>query len=190
MSTTRNLTVATCGFIVGFVLTAVGPAYGQAAHSDTFTQDGLRHYIETDKAVYGLGEPVTILHRLTNLRDSAVHFVSADCCWFEFSIYLAGTKKWGVPEYCCQAITYESLCPDESLVDSAVWDQSGGGLWGDGLPAVPGVYTAYAAVTAKGLTDLDPDPIAMEISIQVIPEPATGILLGLAAGVCLRRPRR
>ena len=67
-------------------------------NSNSIVQDGIEYYIQTDKAVYDLGENVEILYRVTNLSDEAVMFVFAyqQQCFFE--IWDDETRIWGWPK--------------------------------------------------------------------------------------------
>ena len=46
-----------------------------SAISNSLVEDGIEHYIQADKAVYGLGEHVQVLYRMTNLREEQLRVI-------------------------------------------------------------------------------------------------------------------
>jgi len=54
------------------ILCLVGYAKATIIDSNSIIKDGIEYYIQTDKAVYDLGENVEILYRVTNLTDNPV----------------------------------------------------------------------------------------------------------------------
>jgi len=61
-----------CAGIVTLAL--AGCAKANLVDSNSIVQDGIKYYLQTDKAVYSLGENVEILYRITNLRDEEWRF--------------------------------------------------------------------------------------------------------------------
>jgi hypothetical protein len=68
--TKKSLNKLICaGLSIFFIIAS---AKATIVNSNFIVQDGIEYYIQTDKAVYYLGENVEILYRLTNLTDNPV----------------------------------------------------------------------------------------------------------------------
>jgi hypothetical protein len=84
-----------------------------SVNSNSIVEDGIEYYVQTDKAVYVLGEDVEMLYRVTNLRDEEVTFSVLPSPPWNFwvrvdgnDIFRAVNGWWGVP-------TEFTLGPDE-----------------------------------------------------------------------------
>ena len=163
-----------------------------APNSNSVVEGGIEYYIQTDKAVYNLGENVEILYRVTNVTENP--------------IYLGEGPSWS---YC-----YRSIVEDDA--DNGVWQWPGlqlptmppidfvlgaygsrecERLWNmmndngtfelpsDDFPVPSGLYT----VTGELYFYSSYEKVPVSVSIEIIPEPSTILLLGL--GVLLLKKR-
>ena len=55
------------------ILFITASAKAALVNSNSIVQDGIEYYIQTDKAVYNLGENIEMLHRLTNVGNQTLN---------------------------------------------------------------------------------------------------------------------
>jgi len=93
-------------------------------NSNSVVQDGIEYYMQTDKAVYALGENVQMLYKVTNLRDVYVEckFTCGpvyDRC--DYIVEKDGGRIWdNLSRASTDAITYLGL-PSSTSVDFTQW---------------------------------------------------------------------
>jgi hypothetical protein len=67
---------------------------GAAVNSNSKVEDGIEYYVQTDKAVYVLGEEVEMLYKVTNLRDEEVMFGFPHTPVWNFWVEKEGNDVW------------------------------------------------------------------------------------------------
>jgi len=177
--------------VLGYALTCP-LVYPAEAIGSTSTEiiDGLELFIQTDKSVYELGQEAQVVHRLTNLQETAVSFTcSEDPCWnvlvyennegldLYWDLILAGTDVWARNRSFAHVVWTYTLGPGEFVEYNTVWD----------LTDYEGNLVALGTYEVAGFT---PGP-AISTSVNVIPEPATLVLLCVPAmfGIIRHRHR-
>jgi len=151
--------------------------------SNSIVRDGIEYYIQTDKSVYDLGESVEMLYRITNLgvEDVTFGFKYQQQCSFE--VWDGETRIWYWPGRVNPAGSGFTLQPGEFKEYFKDWDM----IDYSGILINPGIYDVTGALMrlAPGYEDRY---VPVSVQIEVIPEPATILLLGL--GVLLLKARR
>jgi hypothetical protein len=157
-------------------------------NSNSKVEYGIEYYIETDKAVYDLGEDLGLLFRMTNLTDKEWELrwggpgrdivVEADgeagALW--------AWSWWIVVDTGPRSIR---LQPGESWEIVDVWPQLDYGGIPDpegGVPAAPGTYTVTGS--------FEPMEVSVSVNITIVPEPATIVLLCGGVLFVKKRPFR
>jgi len=165
--------------IVGLVL--VGCAKATLVDSNSIVVDDIEYYIETNKALYDLGEDVEILYRITNLRDEKWQVLDTAPLWM---IFVAPEEAewfdaiWKLFDPSPPGPGGLTLQPNESAEISVIWPQIDmqGTLYepGDDTQVPPGIYR----ITGR----LKPTDTNVAVDITVMPEPSSLILFvaGLA----------
>ena len=155
---------------------------------------GIEYYIETDKALYDLGEDIEFLYKVTNVTNENVLIYCSmspelnveiqnsdgDTIWLLFPLGLPYSH--GV-----------RLAPGESRVLSGYsWEMTDY----EDYPIEPGDYLEPGNYRVVGIMynqgwnlyqQGNPVPTEIAVEIMIIPEPATGLLLGLGSLGLLRR---
>ena len=197
--TNKNLKNLICAGIVTLVLAGcAGEARGTLSNSSSIVEDGLEYYIELDKAVYNLGENVEMLYRVTNLRDERMIFNFGNPLQYNFHITDATTasiwKYYLHSSECafCRMVSSFSLQPDESKEFNTIWNMINDNDTmnpNDDYPVQIGNYNVIGMLW-HGLRDpryggdkygyyKDKYYVPVSVSIEVIPEPASLLLLGM-----------
>jgi hypothetical protein len=165
-------------FVV-LVLGFAGIARANLVDSNSIIQDGIEYYIQTNKSVYDLGENVEILYRVTNLRDESVTF---DFGWYpvyQFWVEKEGEQIWSAIGTRLAVVTKLILMPGESRVfpddftPPFIWD-----MRDKGNLVKLGTYNVIGGLySVSGYYDYT----KVAVSIEIIPEPASILLLALGA---------
>jgi len=152
--------------------------------SNSIIRDGIEYYIQTDKAVYDLGESVEMLYRVTNLRDDDVDFIFTygpldnTCDWLVDKDEL---RIWdNLDRPVTTVFTSFKLNPSESYEYSHTWDMT----YKNGDDILPGNYTITGVL---GYPSSHERYVPVSVQTEIIPEPATILFLGL--GVLLLKMR-
>ncbi len=100
--------------------------------------------IETDKLIYGFGEPVAMTLHVTNTGASPQTFFFNDTCTSWFHVFSGSTEIWDSDLVCALILTEITLGPGESFTPGDVWGQiyEGGGQ----VPA--GYYHVFGEMLA------------------------------------------
>ena len=173
-------------FIVAVVIALgfVGKARATLIDSNSIVQDDIEYYIQTNKAIYDLGENVEILYRVTNWRDEEWTFTcmppaldilvtakeggDSDTIWF---------WSWSGIWPTGPAIFH--LEPGESLELNGIWSQIDlNDSWEieDDTQVLPGIYGIGGRIGKSAFNDpISNSLVTLEISI--IPEPGSLALL-------------
>ena len=181
--TKKSLKSVVCAGIV--ILALAGCAKANLVNSNSIIEEGIEYYVQTDRAVYNLGEEVQTLFRVTNVSGSPVDIgmVLAGDAWCDFFVTDDdNTDIWQwmrvMPP---SGWTMLHLEPDESREYQITWDMISDNATpfdrDDDYPVGPGLYNITGQLTLSNAYIHRRVPVS--VSIEVIPEPATVLLLGL-----------
>jgi len=185
----ENLKKLVCAGIV--ILAIAGCAKANLVNSNSIVEDGIEYYIQTDKAVYNLGEDVEILYRISNLTDQEWTVIDVGSLRF---IYVAPKGAewfdaiWEWFEPAPPGTNGFTLQPNGSVEVTAVWpqiDMQGTPVDpGDDTQVPPGIYS----ITAR----LRPTDTNVAVDVTIVPEPCSLILfvVGLPIVDYINRRRR
>jgi len=175
------------------ILFITASAKATLVNSNSIVQDGIEYYIQTDKAVYDLGEIVEILYRVTNVTDQEwevmgiaplrIIFVAPkDAEWFE-SIW-----QWFEPG--APGTTGLRLEPGQSSEINETWpqiDMQGTPEPGDDTQVSPGIYR----ITGFLFLHQHPTDTDVAVNVTIIPEPCSLAVLGTGfVGLILHKKGR
>jgi hypothetical protein len=124
-------------------------------NSNSKVVDGIEYYIQTDKAVYNLGENVKMLYRVTNLGDQEVNMWFPHSPVYNFWVAKDQEHIWRAVNAWWDVTTTLVLAPGESkefpdYEPPQIWDMSDT----DGNSVSPGRYTVIGGLYAgSGLWD-------------------------------------
>ena len=176
----KNLKSLICAGISILFITASAKA--TLVNSNSIVQEGIEYCIQTDKAVYDLGESVEMLYRVTNLLDEDVTlgWITADPFdYFDFWIMQDGIQIWEYPYLSVVlGFTIFHLDPYESNELQTVWnmmnDNGTSGLTDDDFQINPGIYDVIGELCL-----IEGERFPLSVSIQIIPEPSAFVLFGI-----------
>jgi hypothetical protein len=132
-----------------------GHLRGRRVNSNSKVVDDIEYYIQTDKAVYKLGENVQMLYRVTNLGDQEVSMWFPHSPVYNFWVAEDGQDIWRAVNGWWDVITTLVLAPGESkefpdYYPPQIWDMRDR----DGNLVSPGKYTVTSGLYAgSGLWD-------------------------------------
>jgi len=185
--TKKNWKAFVCAGIVTLVL--AGCARANLVNPNSVVQDGIEYYLQTDKAVYNLGENVEMLYRVTNVSENPVDIgmvlMGPWCDFFVTDDDDTDIWQWMrvIPPSGWEML---HLDPYESKQLQTTWDMiSDNGTFSnhdDDYPVGPGSYNIMGELILTGAYERVP----VSVGIEIIPEPATLLLLGLG-GLLLRK---
>ena len=124
--------------------------------------------LETDKAIYQLGETVYATHTITNTLDVSVDLEFRKAPGFDLWVLDYGETTWQAYTLFLTVVWTRTFEPGEILEFDYTWDMTDN----DGNPVLPGEYDMV------GVNYGDDNHVITNITI--VPEPATVILMGLA----------
>lgn len=178
----RNLMTGRRGEVVAvFLLLVLGTVQIAMAtpDSNSIIVDGIEYYIQTDKPVYNLGENVEMLYRVTNLGDESVTFSFGWDPVYQFWVEQDEEEIWRAIGTRLPIVLNLTLnpgefreFPDSFLPPNFAWNMrdNGGNLVDLGnYNMIGGLYDS--------LGNYDYTKVA--VSIEIIPEPASFLLLAL-----------
>lgn len=160
-------------------------------NSNSIIVDDIEYYTQTNKSFYDLGEYVEILHRVTNLRDEPLTFVFGVQQQCSFEVWDDGTRIWYEPKAVNPAGSVFTLQPGEFKEFLKDWDMiNDNGTYGteDDFMVSLGIY--YVSGQLFTTTPDGKIPESVSVSIKIIPEPATALLVGLGVLLVNRRKSR
>jgi len=155
--------------------------------SNSIVKDGIEYYMQTDKSIYDLEENVEMLYRVTNMGDKDVTFEficgpADDRC--DFMVDKDEERIWdNLNRSCLWVITSFTLSSFESKEFSWSWDM----IDLNDNQVIPGKYGVSGVLSDLGLAYSE-RYVPVCVPIEIIPEPATFLLLGLG-GLFLRKKR-
>jgi len=156
------------------VLGTVQLAKATPVDSNSIFKDDIEYYIQTDKAIYDLGETVEMLYRVTNLgiEDVTFEFAYQQQCSFE--VWDAETRIWGWPKQVNPAGSIFTLQPGEFKEYLKDWDMMNDNA---GTLVTPGNYDVTGRLAYFPIHDRY---VPVSVQIEIIPEPSTLLLLGVS----------
>jgi hypothetical protein len=160
------------------VITLCLTSFSKAENSNFQIMDNIKYYIQTDKSTYNLGENVKMLYRVTNLRDESVTLIFPHYPEYQFCVEQNNNRIWDAIGYRLLVMTYLTLLPGETkefpddFTPPFIWYMRNNGNELVNL----GTYNVIGELyDRKGTYDYT----KVSVPINIIPEPATFILLGL-----------
>lgn len=162
---------------VVMVFSLVGVASATLVNSNSIIEDSIEYYFQTDKSIYDLGENVEMLYRVTNLSDEDVTFVFTvgpvdDRC--DFMVDKERLRIWdNLTRPSSDAETFFALGPLEVMNFYWSWDMADF----DGEQVIPGHYDITGALSDLNLDYIE-KYVPVSVQIDIIPEPATLLLVG------------
>ena len=180
--------------VIGTILVAVvlgfaGVAKANLVNSNSIIEDNIEYYMQTDKAVYDLGENIQMLYRVTNLTDetwSVTAFIPVMVIIVEEREGESFNEIWPCEQYPLALVPFH-LEPNGYADISVIWPQIDTmGTWEieDDTQVSPGIYRISGSFHSRSAVDS-----TVAVDITIVPEPAT-ILLLVLGGVGLLRKRR
>ncbi len=190
--TKKNVKNLICAGISILFITASAKA--TLVNSNSIVQDGIEYYIQTDKAVYDLGEIVEILYRVTNVTENPISLGEGPQwpdCYSSIIKDDADSEVWRLPwQIPILPPMNFGLSAYGSRECERLWNmmnENGTDLEFDDFPVPPGLYT----VTGKLWLDSSYETVPVSVSIEIIPEPCSLVLLGAGLmGIFLNRKRK
>ena len=185
--TKKILKKLVCAGIV--ILASVVTAKATLVNSNSIVKDDIEYYMQTDKAIYNLGEDVEMLYRVTNLGgvDVTFEFTAGPVDdRGDFIVEKDGERIWdnlGRPR--TRNLTQFTLSPLESRDFTHLWDMTDSG----GHQVTPGIYDVTGVLSNLRLAYAE-RYVPVAIQIEIIPEPSTLLLVGAGlVGLLIRRKR-
>ncbi len=186
----RDVIVWVVGVVVLGLLAL--PAQATLVDSNSIIQDGIEYYFQTDKSIYDLGENVEMLYRVTNLGDEYIQFHFGNSLMHDFGVTDISTMQeiWRLTyvdtSWAARIPDSFILQPGQSQEFNRIWNQttdSGTTDLSDDIPIGTGNYEVtgmlFYGYTHDGRYE-GPYYVPVSVQIDIIPEPATVVLL--AAG--------
>jgi len=189
----KNLKTVVCAGIVTLAL--AGCVRANFVNPNSVVEDGIEYYLQTDKAVYDLGENVEMLYRVTNLTENPVDIgdvlIGPWCDFFVTDDDNTDIWQWmRVPPPSGWEMLH--LEPYESKELQITWDMISDNAtpWvsDDDYPIGPGSYRITGELKLSGAYSDRKVPVS--VSIEVIPEPASMLLLGTGLLILLIHKRK
>ena len=171
------------------LLMAVFSQQAQAGVVDfnSFIKDGIEYYIQTDKSVYNLGEPVEILFKVTNLTDSVW-----EVAWPTNAKDISISEKIGQDFF--EVWRHSWIHPVPPMAD---WlELHAGETWNfsvtwlqidakknmdpsDDVPVPPGMFNISGIIYGINIYTHETVDESVTVGITIVPEPASVVLFGI-----------
>jgi len=170
----KRMKSVVCAGIV--ILASVVPAKATLVDSNSIIEDNIEYYIQTDRAVYNLGEDVETLYRVTNLRDetwSVTAFIPVMVIIVEEREGESFNEIWPCEQYPLALVPFH-LEPNGYADISVIWPQIDTmGTWEieDDTQVSPGIYRISGSFHSRSAVDS-----TVAVDITIIPEPCSLVL--------------
>jgi hypothetical protein len=162
-----------------FVLSVIHPTRATVVNWNSIEINDIEYYIQTDKAIYNLGEDVDFLYIVTNLRDEEWRIE------WSFPVFdvVAEEKNgenfneiwnWSWDQIYPHGPVVVTLGPQESIELNEIWPQidlNGSVEIEDHTQVPPGLYRIAGVC--------HPTDVSIPVNITIIPEPTSLALLGM-----------
>jgi len=170
------------------ILFITANAKATLVNSNSIVQDDIEYYVQTDKAVYVLGESIEMLYRVTNLRGELVTIHFSDQVQHYFTVKQDEYLVWDEPKIGQPATSTVVLPPGGNKEYTETWDM----LDNQGVLIMPANYEVTGSFHPVILSQVDKDKyVPVSVQIEIIPEPASIALLGLGlASLLVRKKER
>jgi len=147
----------------------VRQARATCAISNFVIKDGIEYYMQTDKAVYSLGEKVKMMYRVTNLSNQDVTFWFANQQQSYFKVSDGATIIWYRPHQFLPAVSEFTLGPGEFKGYFEQWSMVNERT---GNPVTPGIYDITGALFS--VKDPAKRHVPVSVQIEIMAEPCCG----------------
>lgn len=173
-------------FTILIVLALNGLAHANLVDSNSIIKDDIEYYFQTDNSIYNLGETVEMLYKVTNLGDVPVTFDFGVVQQSRFEVSDGTQTVWRWPKLVNPQLSSFTLNTGEYKEFLKNWDMINDNT---GTLVIPGDYNVFGVLNYPTTHD---KYVPVSVDIQVIPEPATLILLGtgLMGILSFRRRKR
>ena len=169
---------AKTAMLVGLVLSIAAMAEATPIDSNAIVRDGIEYHIQTDKAVYDLGEDVEMLYSITNLTDEEVLIGCSQSGEFNLWVQKDGQTIWALAHVFIGFSPGVGLSAGELREISHNWDMKDD----DGVLVEPGIYNVVGVMynepwnyyNNRGYTITE-----VGVPITIIPEPGSLAILGM-----------
>ena len=173
--------------VVLIALSFVGIARATLVNSNSIVQDDIEYYIQTDKAIYDLGENVQMLYRVTNEGSEDVTFAFPHSPEWNFWVEKDEQHIWRAVNGWWTVMTQFTLGPSDSK-EFPIFDPPC--IWNmrddeDNLVNI-GKYDVIGGLYA-GTGEYDFTKVSVPITI--VPEPVSLTLFIAGVPVLLRKQR-
>ena len=143
-----------------------GRSHKGRVNSNSKVVDGIEYYIQTDKAVYNLGENVEMLYRVTNLGDEEVTFGFPGSPEWNFWVERDGENIWTAVEGWWWIGSGFTLAPSEYKEYPYLWDMRD---HENNLLVNVGGYSVIGGLDGAATEFYDFTRIS--VGIKIVPEP-------------------
>jgi hypothetical protein len=187
----RKLMMRRTGEIAcGLILMISGmTSIAKAENSNFQIVNDIKFYIETDKAVYNLGENVEMTYKVTNLRDESVTFNFGHFPVFQFSIEKDNEQIWSVPTVWFEGSSQFTLLPGETREFPDLVEFPPPLIWNMRNNEDELVGLGRYNIIGELYNGFEYDYTKTSVPINIVPEPTTIILLSFGLLPILRQRR-
>lgn len=173
-----------------FCLSSIAMADTVSVNFNSKVIDGIEFYVQTDKAIYNLGENVEMLYKVTNFNDYSVNFGFGHMPEWNFWVEQNGINIWTKVQFpLAVAISY-TIDPGESRVypyiPPVIWNMKDN----DGSLISSGIYEVIGGYDWNWING-SYDYSKISVPITIIPEPSSVMILSLGVlGLFFRRNKK
>jgi len=174
------------------VLVAVAFVFGMPSmvcatliNSNSIIEYDIEYYIQTDKSVYGLGEDVEMLYRVTNVGEGDATFWFGGSPEWNFWVEKDGQHIWKAVNGWYLDITQFTLSPGGYKEYPYIWDMRDD----EDILVSAGEYSVIGGFDAGAAENYEYSKVS--VGVEIVPEPTSITLLTVGLfGVILNRKRK